>query len=1280
MTAALLAASALVLAGPAWADGGAGGGASTGTGGAGGSGFNGAPGALGGSGGGGGGGAAVGDGSDGSGDGGAGNGGANTGGAGGTASSRDGGPGQSDTNNPGGGGGGGFSGNDPTTGDLANSSMLQGGRGGNGGSTSTTVGAGGGGGGGAGAIGNGTGTSTNAGQITGGDGGGGGTVNNQSGTVGGGGSGGGGGFGVLLTGSGVSFHDTGSGVIFGGAGGNGGAGPSASGSGGNGGDALRLLNTGTVTVDGYIQGGAGGRGGDQGISGSSANAPGNIGAGGNGGNGVTMLGGGTLTNNGGSILGGDGATGGTYLGTAGTGTGTAGAGGVGVTGANLAIVNSGTISGGLGGDGVTRANAITFTSGVNSLELRQGSNITGNVVAASVLDTLIFGGATDSIFDVSRVGAGQQYQNFLRYQKSGTSTWVLTGSLASASVQHWTLQGGFLAITSIDALNVGSFVTFDGGGLRFDSAMTFAPTNTMTLQAGGASFDTNGHDVTLSGIANGTGGITKLGAGTLTLIGSNTYTGDTNINAGTLKAGGILGLSTNSMFNVASGAALDLNGTIQDIGGLTGAGLVTNSLADRARLMTGEKNVSSTFSGTIEDGAGRTALWVSGNTNGPAFTFTLTGTNTYTGGTAICSCATLQLGNGGTGGSIVGDVTNGGTLAFNRSDTYTFNGAISDSGTDRGQVVQEGTGTTILTAINTYSGDTNINAGTLEIDGWVTQSNVIVNNGGTLSGTGKIGDPTIKSGGTLMPGSQANPYGTLGIAGPLTFEAGSFFAVRAAADGRNAAVSVFSPAGAPGTGVVTIAGGTVTILADSSTGQYRTGQTYSILTADQVTGRFTGATANFAFLTPTLTYSATGIGVTLTVRTPATPGSPPGGATPNYRTAAGTPNQSAVAGGLTNGGVADGDGGPVLTAFNQLSVAQAQAAFDSVSGEGIVAAQNLAFRTAALFQDAMFDQTVGVASTNSVTLTAPAPGPVVHELADLPSRRFDPPAPPVRERSWRAWGTGFGATDNIAGRSEVGSVSEQASLYGGAMGVDRALSPNLIVGAAVGGSDGTFDVQGRVTSGRVTGGHIGTYSLATFGSFYGAGSTTFSYFTNSTTRVAGGFGGLGGETLNGRFDSHEVRTRLEFGRNVVAYAGTLTPFIALDIAQLRTDGFGETALSGPGNLRLAVDGQSIGSVPGTIGLRYRGNVGLGGLLFRPLVEAAWVHEFAPQRNVTAQFATLPDSTFIVEGAGPSRDAARVKAGGELALNERMALFASFNGEFSGVERLYAGSGGIRLVW
>lgn len=60
-------------------------------------------------------------------------------------------------------------------------------------------------------------------------------------------------------------------------------------------------------------------------------------------------------------------------------------------------------------------------------------------------------------------------------------------------------------------------------------------------------------------------------------------------------------------------------------------------------------------------------------------TLTLTGANTYTGGTTI-NGGTLQLGDGGSSGSIVGNVTDNGTLAFNRSDSITFAGLYAGTG------------------------------------------------------------------------------------------------------------------------------------------------------------------------------------------------------------------------------------------------------------------------------------------------------------------------------------------------------------------------------------------------------------------------------------------------------------------------------------------------------------------------------------------------------------------------------------------------------------------------
>ena len=95
----------------------------------------------------------------------------------------------------------------------------------------------------------------------------------------------------------------------------------------------------------------------------------------------------------------------------------------------------------------------------------------------------------------------------------------------------------------------------------------------------------------------------------------------------------------------------------------------------------------------------------------------LTAANTYTGGTTI-SGGILQLGNGGSTGSIVGAIVDNGQLSLDRSDTgLVLSGVISGTGT----LVQMGTGTSILTGTNTYSGGTTVTAGTLQIgDGGTT--------------------------------------------------------------------------------------------------------------------------------------------------------------------------------------------------------------------------------------------------------------------------------------------------------------------------------------------------------------------------------------------------------------------------------------------------------------------------------------------------------------------------------------------------------------------------------
>src|SRR5699024_8183546 len=96
----------------------------------------------------------------------------------------------------------------------------------------------------------------------------------------------------------------------------------------------------------------------------------------------------------------------------------------------------------------------------------------------------------------------------------------------------------------------------------------------------------------------------------------------------------------------------------------------------------------------------------------------LTGDSTYAGGTTIAS-GTLQLGDGGTTGSVVGDVANDGARVFNRSDDLAFAGEV----TGAGSLTQAGTGALVLTGDSTYAGGTTIASGTLQLgDGGTTGS------------------------------------------------------------------------------------------------------------------------------------------------------------------------------------------------------------------------------------------------------------------------------------------------------------------------------------------------------------------------------------------------------------------------------------------------------------------------------------------------------------------------------------------------------------------------------
>ena len=163
--------------------------------------------------------------------------------------------------------------------------------------------------------------------------------------------------------------------------------------------------------------------------------------------------------------------------------------------------------------------------------------------------------------------------------KGDLGTLILTGDNTYSG--GTTITSGTLQVagdTNLGAADTG--ITFNGGTLKYGEA--FDTARQVTLESGGGTFDTNGHDVSLLTEVEGNGQLTKTGKGSLTLTLDNTYTGGTTIEQGVLQLGngGDIGsiqgdVVDNGVLNVNRGDTLALTGNISGKGQLhqTGSGI-----------------------------------------------------------------------------------------------------------------------------------------------------------------------------------------------------------------------------------------------------------------------------------------------------------------------------------------------------------------------------------------------------------------------------------------------------------------------------------------------------------------------------------------------------------------------------------------------------------------------------------------------------------------------------------------------------------------------------------
>lgn len=385
-----------------------------------------------------------------------------------------------------------------------------------------------------------------------------------------------------------------------------------------------------------------------------------------------------------------------------------------------------------------RQDLIVGEQGTGTLNVAQGGRVTtvgrisvGSWEAGAVE---LSGGAAVSSYDAI-IGVNAYGEAVLTSGASWTVTDQFTVGLFAQGDLRIEDGAGLTSSQGYVGANAGGdgSVTVTGAGSSWDMtsfnlSLGNYGTGVMTIEDGARVFANNGvylgtSDVTASGTLNvlGTPGVRGV-------LETSGFRGGIGISNVTVDGGIIRAIRENANFFSNYGA--------QQITLGAGGGIIdtNNHNIGIAPVMTGAGSLT-------KDGLG---------------TLTLTGANSYGGGTTI-TAGSLQLGDGGTSGSIVGNVANSGILTFNRSDEVTFGGTINGTGGVR----QVGSGQTILTAdSSSLSGVSGVYNGILSVNGILGGSMEVI--GGRLQGIGQVGTTTNFAGGTIAPG---NSIGTLTVAG-----------------------------------------------------------------------------------------------------------------------------------------------------------------------------------------------------------------------------------------------------------------------------------------------------------------------------------------------------------------------------------------------------------------------------------------------------------------------------------------------------------------------------------
>ena len=379
---------------------------------------------------------------------------------------------------------------------------------------------------------------------------------------------------------------------------------------------------------------------------------------------------------------------------------------------------------------------------------------------------------------------------------------------------------------------------------------------------------------------------------------------------------------------------------------------------------------------------------------------------------------------------------------------------------------------------------------------------------------------------------------------------------------------------------------------------------------------------------------------------------------------------------------------PIASALFDLPDQQALSKFyNAVGGGGTAATQQASFTAGTAFTSMMFDQmgswVAGSPSSNGVVFDDRALAYAAVSPADvIANSAFRKPVPLAFSDRWRAWAAPFGSRQTIDSNATQGTPGASVTSVGGGFGVERQLGDNAVFGFSAGGSGSTYSVPDRSTNGRIQGGHLGIYGAYRDGPWYLSGSLGYGRYDNQITRSIS-VAGLPSEFVTGRFASDQIYGRLELGWRQMIGRVAVTPFAAIQFANTWQRGYTETpAESAPaGILGLTYQSQSTTSLPSSLGVQFDSKFTLeNGMTWTPYLRAAWIHDFLPDRHITASFNVAPGFLFNTVGTPALADSAQIVVGSELAIDSKVSLFSSLATQVASQSLAYSGMAGMKVAW